>query len=99
MIDLAGIEGFDWDEGNARKSLDKHDVSQAEAEQIFSAHPLIAKDFKHSAQETRFQALGVTNEGRLLHVTFTLRDNGRRIRIISARDMSRKERAVHEQAT
>jgi hypothetical protein len=30
MIDLAAIEGFDWDDGNARKSLDDHGVSQVE---------------------------------------------------------------------
>jgi uncharacterized DUF497 family protein len=97
MIDLTLIEGFEWDDGNARKSLDKHDVSQAEAEQIFSGEPLLAEDVKHSQDETRFQALGETVEGRRLHVTFTLRDNGRRIRVVSARDMNRKERAIYEQ--
>jgi uncharacterized DUF497 family protein len=34
MIDWAAVTGFDWDGGNARKSVAKHDVSQAEAEQI-----------------------------------------------------------------
>jgi len=97
MIELAAIEGFDWDDGNARKSLHKHGVSQAEAEQIFAGEPLLVEDTGHSQVETRFQALGETIEGRQLHVTFTLRDDGKKIRVISARDMNRKERAYYEQ--
>ena len=99
MLDLAAIEGFDWDDGNSRKSLEKHGVSQAEAEQVFVGAPLIAEDIKHSQDEARFQALGETVDGRRLHVTFTLRQDGKRLRIISARDMNRKERAVYEQTT
>jgi len=99
MIDLAATEGFDWDDGNARKSLDKHGVSQAEAEQVFAGEPLLAEDFGHSRAEVRFQALGESIEGRRLHVTFTLRANGKKIRVISARDMNRKERAYYEQET
>jgi uncharacterized DUF497 family protein len=95
MIDLSLIEGFDWDDGNARKNLDKHDVTQAEAEQIFAGHPLLAPDPAHSKDELRLQALGQTDDGRRLHITFTLRGRGRTIRIISARDMSRKERASY----
>ena len=97
MIDLASIEGFEWDEGNARKSLDKHSVSQAEAEQVFPGEPLLADDVGHSETEARFLALGETREERRLHITFTLRDHGRKLRIISARDMNRKERAIYEQ--
>jgi uncharacterized protein len=99
MLDLSTIEGFDWDDGNSRKSLDKHGVSQAEAEQVFAGEPLIAQDVRHSQDEPRFQALGLTIEGRRLHVTFTLRDWDRKIRVISARDMNRKERALYEQET
>lgn len=98
MIDLARIVGFDWDGGNARKN-DKHGVSTAEAEQVFFNAPLlVVVDEKHSQQETRHHALGRTDEGRLLHVTFTLRKAGSLIRVISARDMHRKERGVYEQA-
>jgi len=99
MIDLAATEGFDWDDGNARKSLHKHGVTQAEAEQVFAGDPLLAEDFGHSHAEVRFQALGETIEGRRLHVTFMLRGNGKKIRVISARDMNRKERAYYEQET
>jgi uncharacterized DUF497 family protein len=97
MIDLSAPEGFDWDDGNARKSLDKHGVRQPEAEQVFAGEPLLAEDFEHSHAEVRFQALGETIEGRRLHVTFTLRGDGKKIRVISARDMNRKEREYYEQ--
>jgi uncharacterized DUF497 family protein len=97
MIDLAKISGFDWDAGNTRKN-DKHGVSMAEAEQVFFNVPLLAiADRRHSEKEPRFHALGQADSGRLLHLTFTLRDAGRKIRVISARDMHRKERAVYEQ--
>ena len=97
VLDLAQIEGFDWDEGNSRKSVEKHDVSQAEAEQIFFNDPLIVEDVSHSVRELRSQALGRTDAGRLLHISFTLRGDGRLIRVISARTMHRKERLRYEQ--
>lgn len=97
MIEWARVEGFDWDDGNARKSTDKHGVSQTEAEQVFFNEPLLIVDEpRHSVHEPRFHALGRTDEGRPLHVTFTLR-GAARIRVISARDMSRKERARYAQ--
>jgi uncharacterized DUF497 family protein len=90
--------GFDWDEGNARKN-EKHGVTQAEVEQVFLNTPLLlADDLKHSQHESRFRALGRTDFDRRLHITFTERGNGTLIRPISARNMSRKERAVYEQA-
>jgi uncharacterized protein len=96
MFDWAAIEGFDWDDGNVRKNLNKHGVTQAEAEQVFAGEPLVAEDFKHSQAEIRYQALGKTADARRLHVTFTLRNDGKKIRIISARDMNRKEREIYE---
>ena len=99
MINLDQITGFDWDDGNSRKSADKHDVSQAEAESIFFNDPLIVgEDPGHSGEEPRFHALGKTTEERPLHVTFTLRSDRTLIRVISARDMSRKERRFYEQS-
>jgi uncharacterized DUF497 family protein len=100
MIDFALIAGFDWDDGNRRKSDNKHGVSQAEAEQVFmDERILIADDVAHSEIETRYQALGKTSEGRRLHVSFTLRRDGTHIRVISARDMNRKERTRYETQT
>lgn len=99
MIDWRRVRGFEWDEGNARKSIDRHDVSQWEAEEVFFHIPLIVStDMPHSADEPRFHALGRTGHGRMLHLTFTLRDDGSLIRVISARPMSRKERRIYEQA-
>ena len=98
MLDLERIEGFDWDEGNARKSAEKHQVSQGEAEQIFFNDPLlIVEDTRHSVHEPRLHALGRTDDGRLLHVSFTLRGDGRLIRVISAGTMHRKERLRYDQ--
>ena len=99
MIDLEQITGFDWDDGNSRKSSDQHAVSQAEAESVFFNDPLIVvEDARHSETERRFNALGRTAQNRLLHITFTLRQNGTMVRVISARDMHRKERKAYEQA-
>ena len=98
MINWEQIEGFDWDDGSRRKSTDKHDVSQSEAEQVFFNEPLlIVRDLHHSGAEPRFHALGRTDFGRLLHITFTLRRDDRLIRTISARPMHRKERHRYEQ--
>ena len=99
MINLSNIVGFDWDEGNARKSQNKHNVSRLEAEQVFFNIPmLMLVDEKHSSVEKRWHALGKTDRGRLLRISFTLRENQSLIRVISARDIRRKERACYEQA-
>lgn len=98
MIDWRAIVGFQWDDGKARKSKQKHGVSQAEAEQVFVNEPLlVACDQKHSVSEARWHALGNTDDGHRLHITYTLRDNDTRIRDISARDMNRKERTYYDQ--
>jgi uncharacterized DUF497 family protein len=94
-----GYTGFDWDAGNERQN-EKHGVSKAEVEQVFLNTPLLlAGDVKHSRRERRFHALGRTDEDRRLHVTFTERGKGTLICPISARPMSRKERAVYDEAT
>lgn len=99
MIDFNAVVGFEWDAGNSRKSEVKHDVSQAEAEEIFFNQPLLVSvDHKHSDRESRFLALGKTNQARPLTLVFTLRKNGTLIRVISARDQHRKERQLYDQA-
>ena len=88
-------EGFEWDAGNDRKSLVKHDILCEEAQQVFFNEPLfVAKDEKHSRKEERYHALGKTDEGKCLHISFTFR--GSYIRVISARPMHRKERSTYE---
>jgi uncharacterized DUF497 family protein len=97
MIDMARIVGFNWDDGNRLKSLSKHGVTQAEAEQVFASdQTLVLDDLSHSQTEAGYQALGKAFAGRLLHVTFTLRERDTLIRVISARHANRKERAQYE---
>lgn len=98
MIDLNRITGFNWDNGNQRKN-EKQGVTMAEAEQVFFSTPLLLlDDVTHSQKEPRLHVLGKTDDGRTLHVTFTLRQSGQLIRVISARDMHRKERVIYDQA-
>lgn len=87
--------GFEWDEHNAEKIWHKHGVSPSECEQIFFNRPLVvADDMRHSEEENRFYALGHTDGARLLFAVFTVR--GENIRVISARNMNRKERKVYQ---
>lgn len=95
-VDLAAVTGFQWDSGNRIKSQMKHGVTQAEAEELFLMGPLVLADPGHSVAEPRFHALGESGAGRRLFAVFTVRDD--RIRIISVRDMSRRERRRYEEA-
>lgn len=92
---LSECTGFDWDEYNSVKNWEKHRVAPAECEQAFLNQPLVvADDEGHSTQEPRHYALGRTDAERTLFIVFTVRRKN--IRVISARDMSRKERKVYE---
>jgi hypothetical protein len=82
--------GFDWDESNTVKNWDRHRVTPEEAEDVFFREPLVVRsDSKHSSSEKRYRAIGRTSRGRLLFVAFTVRR--KLIRVISARDMNRRE--------
>lgn len=97
MKNLADCTGFQWDEHNTTKIWEKHAVTPMESEQAFFNRPLIvADDAKHSQEERRCYALGQTDAGRLLFLAFTIRRT--LVRVISARDMSRKERKVYQQS-
>jgi uncharacterized protein len=94
---ISNLEGFEWDDGNTAKNVLGHGVSQAEAEEMFFHTPLFFfDDPAHSDVEARLIALGTTAAGRLLMASFTVR--GKQLRIISVRDMSRKERRAYDQA-
>ena len=94
---LDDCSGFDWDEGNSEKNWVTHGVACGEAEEVFFNVPLVlAPDPEHSEEEDRYYGLGVTNGGRPLFVVFTIR--GELVRVVSARDMSRRERRMYEQA-
>ena len=87
--------GFQWDKHNIQKNWEKHKVSPVECEQAFFNRPLIiVKDVHHSREEERFYALGKTDQDRKLFIAFTIRK--KLIRVVSSRDMSKKERKVYE---
>jgi len=97
MHDFTDWEGFDWDEGNLLKNWEKHRVTASECEQLFFNRPLVAGlDKEHSESEARFFALGITDSGRRLFVVFTTRR--KRILVLSARDMNRRERKVFDES-
>jgi len=86
---------FGWDEGNISKNLLKHDVTVQEAEEVFANEPLtLVDDSLHSVNEIRFHAFGKTKGDRKLFAAFTIRNN--KVRIISVRDMKRKEKLDYE---
>jgi uncharacterized DUF497 family protein len=93
--DLEQFTGFQWDEGNIDKNLLKHQVQNWECEQIFFNEPLIILDDpKHSLSGKRWAAFGQTDAGRFLTIIFTKRE--KLLRVISARDMNRKEKKFYE---
>ena len=94
---LRGCVGFDWDDANLEKNWELHRVPFWEAEEIFFNEPLvIMADREHSGQEARYLALGQTDSGRLLFISFTVRRS--LVRVISARDMTRKEVRTYEKS-
>lgn len=88
---------FDWNKGNIGKNK-KHNVEDKEAEEIFfDKNKVIYRDVLHSQKEKRWIIIGKTKKERLLFVVFTIRKN--KIRIISARDINRKEVILYEKKT
>jgi uncharacterized DUF497 family protein len=88
---LNNCEGFEWDKVNSEKNWIRHRVTQGECEQVFFNEPIIvSNDEKHSQTESRWFLLGRTDSEKLLFIVFTVRK--KMIRVISARDMNKKER-------
>lgn len=87
--------GFEWDEDNAIKNWELHQVTTEEAEDVFFHDPLVVRgDLRHSKREKRYYALGQTRASRRLFVAFTIRR--KLIRVISVRDMKRNEARAYE---
>ena len=85
---------FEWDKGNLSKNK-KHGVEDRESEEVFlDERRFIFKDKVHSGKEERFRILGKTKTKRLLFIAFTMRN--RKIRVISARDINKKEVYLYE---
>lgn len=95
---ISGIAGFDWDRGN-RDKCQKHGVSIADIESLFTRDPVIFVDTEHSLTEERLRAIGRTHTGRYVFLVFTRRERGGKtyIRPISARYMHRKESDSYEE--
>lgn len=87
---------FEWDSGNREKNFLKHRVATTECEEVFfDPHKRILKEVLYvgiAGQERRYILIGRTKERRPLYLVFTLRK--KRIRVISARDLNRKERGL-----
>ena len=98
LASFTDIEGFDWDWANVEENIIKHGVLRQEVEEVFQdIDKCFYDDLKHSTQaETRFAVTGKSHSSRLLTIFFTVRRN--KIRAISARDSSRKERQLYEEA-
>ena len=87
---------FEWDSRKARSNLAKHDVSFAEASTVFAdALSLTIPDPDHSVSEERYVTMGRAVSGKLLVVVHT--ERGDNIRIITARQASRRERKIYEE--
>jgi uncharacterized protein len=86
------FSGFDWDDGN-RTKCQKHGVTIAAVESIFSLGLMILPDVEHSQEEQRFRAIGHTEQDRVIFVVFTMRRRTSEllIRPISARYMHKEE--------
>lgn len=91
------ITEFEWDKGNINKNK-KHGVEDFESEEVFfDENKVILKDILHSQKEERFILLGRTKKGRILYIVFTERK--KKVRIISARSVNKKEVYLYEKAT
>ena len=86
---------FEWDSGNQAKSLKKHGISSQEAEEAFFRPKLVLPDQSHSKTESRFVMYGQTDKGKILFISFTIRN--KRVRVISARPADKKERTIYGQ--
>ena len=89
---------FQWDKGNVNKNLVKHGVSNQEIEEAFSDEAkVIYNDTFHSELEGRYILLGKTKFERFVYIVFAVRNS--MVRVISARDLNRKEYKFYEKAT
>lgn len=87
---------FEWDPQKALANESKHGVSFAEASEVFDDdHSSATPDPDYSSDEARYLIFGVSRNGKYLVVSYT--ERGHRIRLISARTMTGRERKAYEQ--
>jgi uncharacterized DUF497 family protein len=94
LPDFSKLTGFDWDGGNTYKNPGKHHIGNEEAEEVFFRAPVVMDATRPEDEEPRWFIFGHSERGRVLRIVFTIR--GHKIRIISARPASRKERIQYE---
>jgi uncharacterized DUF497 family protein len=93
-LDVASLVGFEWDDGNVYKN-EKHGLSYKLIEEVFFNEPLlVVEDFQHSDDECRCVAFGKDDKNTKITIVFTVRD--RLVRVISAREMTKKEKKFYE---
>jgi hypothetical protein len=98
MLKVKRVKSFLWDKGNIDKNWIKHKVKNTECEEVFFDKKKVQfKDVLHSGKEERFILLGKTKKDRLLFIAFTL--GGDKVRVISARDINKRERKLYEKET
>ena len=96
MVIVKDASEFEWDEGNKEKPK-KHGLTPEETEEaFFDTKKIVFTDWMHSKTEGRITLLGKTKKGRLLNITYTMRV--KKIRIITARPINRKEVSLYEKA-
>jgi uncharacterized DUF497 family protein len=87
---------FEWNPAKARTNEEKHGVSFFEATDVFGdGYSSSLRDPDHSDDEDRYLIFGLSRTGKYLVVSYT--ERGDRIRIISAREMTPRERRAYEQ--
>lgn len=88
---------FEWDEKKNELNYKKHDIWFEEAQTVFfDPLHIMFYDDEHSTDEDRYLIIGTVYNDRVLIVSFTHRNAGQNVRIISARKTTRKERLYYE---
>lgn len=83
---------FDWDENKNRINLEKHGITFEEASTVFfDDRAILFDDPEHSIDEDRFLLLGMSETAKVCIVCHCYRESDTVIRIISARQATRKE--------
>lgn len=97
-IEIPDPIAFEWDTGNREKNWVKHRVTSEECEEAFQSNDsFIQPDRLHTGLEDRYILIGRTRKLRYLFVAFTIRNNC--VRVISARNMHKKEAVFYEEET
>lgn len=98
MLTIKEPGEFVWNKGNKDKNWIRHKVTNQECEEaFFDEEKKTFKDKLHSKDEERFRVIGETRKRRRLFIVFTVRKN--KIRVISARDINKKEVKLYEEKT